>query len=336
MGQSLIESYLPADLADALEAKGIRSIGEIPSADLPKFAQGLTTNERATLKRIYRSANESSSGKRKQKEDAERKLLREKIDKANAIVRQIGEPGDPAGKMLKMAELIKVLELNSSIQDLSSKMEDTLKSVRRSLDHSSRYLLSTPSSPSSDEDLIRCVSFGACLRGLVVGLDPEVNINQAPSQILSSPDVCPVLTPGFEATEMHSYVFSRQQLATSFQKMVNSTGASFGFKVFKLETQEENNNHVTVHNLSDCFVRLICHQFPAASFQLDRSELVFTAGAFEQLQAISDLESAEEFMLLYGSHISTGRFKLGGILWQKLYITTEKPRWMCENLNSGV
>ena len=272
MGQSLIESYLPADLADALEAKGIRSIGEIPSADLPKFAQGLTTNERATLKRIYRSANESSSGKRKQKEDAERKLLREKIDKANAIVRQIGEPGDPAGKMLKMAELIKVLELNSSIQDLSSKMEDTLKSVRRSLDHSSRYLLSTPSSPSSDEDLIRCVSFGACLRGLVVGLGPEVNINQAPSQILSSPDVCPVLTPGFEATEMQSFVFSRQQSATSFQKMVNSTGASFGFKLFKLETQEENNNHVTVHNLSDCFVRLICHQFPAASFQLDRSE----------------------------------------------------------------
>jgi len=326
--QSLIESYLPADLADALEAKGIRSIGEIPSVDLPKFAQGLTTNERATLKRIYHSANESSSGKRKQKEDAERKLLREKIDKANAIVRQVGEPGDPAGKMLKMAELIKVLELDSSIQDLSSRMEDTLESVRRSLDHSSRYLLFTPSSSSSDEDLIRCVSFGASLRGLVVGLDPEESINQAPSQILSSPGVCPALQsiPSLEATEMQSFVFSSQQSATSFQKMVNSTGASFGFKVFELETQEVNNNiDVTVDNLSDCFVRLICHQFPAASFQLDKSELVFTAGALELLQAISDLESAEEFMLLYGSHISTGRFQLGGILWQKLYITTEKP-----------
>jgi hypothetical protein len=326
--QSLMESYLPADLADALESEGVRAICEIPTAHLSKFAEELTKNEQATLKRIHRSANESSSRKRKQREDAERKLLREKIDKANAIVRQVGEPGDPAEKMLKMAELIKVLELDTSSQDLLSSMDDTLKSVRRSLDHSSRYLLSTPSSPSSDEDLIRSVSLGSTLRGLIVGLDAAENlISQAPSQILSSPNVSPVITPRFETAEMQSFIFSSHQSATSFQKMVNSTGTSFGFKMFELaaENQEENNNNDVTAILSDCFVRLICHRFPTASFQLDKSEMVFTAAALEQLQAISDLESAEEFMLRFGSHISTGRFQLGGILWQKLYINTEKP-----------
>jgi hypothetical protein len=87
--------------------------------------------------------------------------------------------------------------------------------------------------------------FSTVVLNLVVGLDLEVNINQAPSQILSSPDVCPVLAPGFKATEVPSFVFSSQQSATSFQKMVSSTGASFGFKVFELKTQEENNNDVT-------------------------------------------------------------------------------------------
>jgi len=50
--QSLMESYLPADLADALESEGVRAICEIPTAHLSKFAEELTQNEQATLKRI--------------------------------------------------------------------------------------------------------------------------------------------------------------------------------------------------------------------------------------------------------------------------------------------
>ena len=51
------------------------------------------------------------------------------------------------------------------------------------------------------------------------------------------------------------------------------------------------------------------------SFQLDRSNLTFTISALNQLRDIKDLKSAEEFIRRYGSHLSTGLFQLGGILW---------------------
>ena len=139
------------------------------------------------------------------------------------------------------------------------------------------------------------------------------------------PDLCPV-TLGVIEVEMNSFVFSTPKSASIFQKTVDTTGASFAFQVFELgaadvdSSIQENNN-----SLSSCLIRLICHQFPVASFHLDRQEMTFTASAIEQLRAIRSLTEAEEFMLRYGSHISTGDFQLGGILWHKLLVTTEKP-----------
>ena len=52
--------------------------------------------------------------------------------------------------------------------------------------------------------------------------------------------------------------------------------------------------------------------------------MVFTSSAMAQLRAISNLSSAEEFIAHYGSHIQTGRFQLGGILWRKIRVTSEK------------
>ena len=61
-----------------------------------------------------------------------------------------------------------------------------------------------------------------------------------------------------------------------------------------------------------------------SSFQLDRNNLTFRTDAINKLREINDYRSAEEFMQRYGSHFPTGHFQLGGILWHKLQVNTDK------------
>ena len=120
---------------------------------------------------------------------------------------------------------------------------------------------------------------------------------------------------------MHSFGFSTQNSASAFQKTSDAVGVSLTCELdAAVDSSIQQNN-----NLPDCLVRLICHQFLVASFNLNRSEMTFTAIAIEQLGAIPNLTEAEEFMLRFGSHISTGGFQFGWNLWHKLHVTTEKP-----------
>jgi len=317
--QSLMEAYLPVELADDVERNGIYSIGGIPPADFVKYSQALTSSERASFIQLYQAITQSSIQQRKEREEIESKLLRQKIEKAQEILNHALEAEDDSVKVLKMAELNQVLDLPCFNEEYLESLNDTLKSLLRFLDESTDHPL------LSDEDLCCSASSESVLRGLVVGFDPSAIIDQAAGQFMSKPNLCPVTLLSWDPV-IQPFDFYSQESANTFQKLISSAGASFGEEMFKLdqssEMTSENNNNNTV--VSNCFLRLICYRFPTASFQLERSQMVFTSSAMAQLRAISNLSSAEEFMAHYGSHIQTGRFQLGEILWRKIHVTSEK------------
>lgn len=110
--QSLIDAYLPVELANALEKEEIRAIGDIPPTDFEKFSQGLTPSERKNLYiikiiKIYQKKNSSSLQLHK-KTEAEMKALREKIEKTNVIIQQVKESNDPSERQGKMTEIANV------------------------------------------------------------------------------------------------------------------------------------------------------------------------------------------------------------------------------------
>ena len=174
--------------------------------------------------------------------------------------------------------------------------------------------------PSPDEDLVSSANLGAALRGLLIGLNPSPIVMQTNGQILAMPPLFPMVL-GSTEVKMHSFGFSTENSASAFQKTSDAVGISLACELdAAVDSSIQQNN-----NLSDCLVRLICHQFLVASFNLNRSEMTFTAIAIEQLGAIRNLTEAVEFMLRFGSHISTGGFQFGGILWHHVHVTTEKP-----------
>ena len=303
-------AYLPVELADDLERNGIYSIGGIPPADFVKYSQAPTSSERASFIQLYQSITQSSIQQRKEREEIESKLLREKVEKAQEILNNVLEAEDDSVKVLKMEELKQVLDLPCFKEHYES-LNDSLKSVLRFLEESTDHPL------LSDEDLCCSASSESVLRGLVVGFVPSAIIDQATGQILSKPNLCPVTLLSLDPV-IQSFDFYSQESADTFQKMAALAGASFVGKMLNLdqssEMTSENNNNNTV--VSNCLIRFICHRCPTASFQLECSHMVFTSSAMAQLRAISNLSSAEEFIAHYGSHIQTGRFQLGGILWR--------------------
>ena len=312
--KSLIEAFLPFDLADALEKENIRSLGDIPAADFHKFVQGLTANEKKILIKIYQEKN-SSNQQLQKREEAERKSLLEKIDKANQIIKQMKDSNNPSEKEEQMTELINVLEL--SMNWTKDDIDKALETVETAIAEVNNHLISKSTSSLSDEDLISNVSSGAALCGLIVGLLPALEvIKQAASPLIMKPDLCPIKL-GSLASKVQSFTFLNEQSAENFQKTVDSIGADYGFPL--------QSNDDTSSTASNTLIRLTSYVFPMASFQMDRTNLTFTISALNQLRAISDLKSAEEFMLRYGSHISTGQFQLGGILWTKIQVNTDKP-----------
>ena len=86
--KSLLEAHLPFELADKMEKEGIRTIGAIPSIEFNKFSQGLKSNEEKTLQKMHYDENSSNQQQLRIREEAERKSLLEKIDKANQLIRE--------------------------------------------------------------------------------------------------------------------------------------------------------------------------------------------------------------------------------------------------------
>lgn len=59
--QTIIESYLPHDLANLLEKEGILSLGDIPVSGFSKFCNDLTASERASFLNVYQNATHFSA-----------------------------------------------------------------------------------------------------------------------------------------------------------------------------------------------------------------------------------------------------------------------------------
>ena len=173
-----MEAYLPVELADDLKRNGMYSIGGIPTADFVKYSQALTSSEQASFIQLYQSITQSSIQQRKEREEIESKLLREKVEKAQEILNNVLEAEDDSVKVLKMEELKQVLDLPCFKEHYES-LNDSLKSVLRFLEESTDHPL------LSDEDLCCSASSESVLRGLVVGFDPSAIIDQAAGQILS-------------------------------------------------------------------------------------------------------------------------------------------------------
>ena len=93
-------------MADVLESEGVQSIGEILPKHFDRFSEELTASQRTNLKKFHHKLNhQSSSQKRKEREETENKLQRVKMEKANVVVKHV-EDAD-----VKIAELSQVMEL---------------------------------------------------------------------------------------------------------------------------------------------------------------------------------------------------------------------------------
>ena len=236
-----------------------------------------------------------------------------------------------------MVELSSLLKLPQWTSGDSTSIENALENVKTGLAEVGSHLISSRMSTLSNEDLISNVSSGSALRGLVVGLMPSTAqvIKQAVSPLVMKPDFC-TITLGSMANKMKTFTFKSQNSATDFQKTIDSTGANYGVQLqasgwgFAVEGDLKHRNHskneekTDGETTSNTLISLKCYQFPMSSFQLDRNNLTFRTDAINKLREINDYRSAEEFMQRYGSHFPTGHFQLGGILWHKLQVNTDK------------
>ncbi|KDO26851.1 hypothetical protein SPRG_08142 [Saprolegnia parasitica CBS 223.65] len=62
---------------------------------------------------------------------------------------------------------------------------------------------------------------------------------------------------------------------------------------------------------------------PMKSFNLDVLSVPLTASAMEEAASVTDVATAEAFLLGYGSHVCSGTFHVGGIIWKTVHVTTK-------------
>ena len=249
MRKSLLEAHLPFELADKMEKEGIRTIGAIPSIEFNKLSQGLKSNEEKTLQKMHYDENSSNQQQLRIREEAERKSLLEKIDKANQLIREINN-NPSVNKESKMVELSSLLKLPQWTIGDSTSIENALENVKTGLAEVCSHLISSRMSTLSNEDLISNVSSGSALRGLVVGLMPSTAqvIKQAVSPLVMKPDFCTITLVSM-ANKMKTFTFKSQNSATDFQKTIDSTGANYGVQLqasgwgFAVEGDLKHRNH---------------------------------------------------------------------------------------------
>ncbi|OQR84132.1 hypothetical protein ACHHYP_13852 [Achlya hypogyna] len=164
--------------------------------------------------------------------------------------------------------------------------------------------------PLSDDELVPHASAGTALHGVCYRLAATQHVRCAPKAVLAQPTRCHLVPVMMDATE-ETLVFESLLAADAFRSTVNACGLSFGIEAMKLIAPLGANCTPVA---SVAHVRYVV--LPLKEWNLDPATMRLTDGAVAAAVAVKTDEAALSFLEEYGSHVSTGVHRFGGILWK--------------------
>jgi hypothetical protein len=203
-----------------------------------------------------------------------------------------------------------------------------------------------------DEELITTASSGLALCGIHLGSDGG---RRASKQLLCKPTDCKLIGPAQEF-KMETLSFSTIESSRRFCDIVKKSGWSpavtvsaplGGLLVGSLSLGWERNKReekkILLDQLSTEACQLQCWYYPKASFNIPRHQMRLNEEAIDDLRRMRTPADAEIFLRNYNSHVSTGRYHVGGVLLKGVTIEAKSAiklgtllETAATNLNGGV
>jgi hypothetical protein len=204
-----------------------------------------------------------------------------------------------------------------------------------------------------DEELITRASSGLALCGIHLGSGNGGR--RASKQLLCKPTDSKLIGPGQEF-KMETLSFSTIESSRRFCDTVKKSGwspavtvsASLGGLVVDslslgLERNIREEKKILLDQLSTEACQLQCWYYPKASFNIPRHQMRLSEEALDDIRRLRTPANADIFLRNYNSHVSTGRYHVGGVLLQGVTIEAQsaiKLETLLEtaatNLNGGV
>ncbi|CAK9275492.1 unnamed protein product [Sphagnum jensenii] len=184
-----------------------------------------------------------------------------------------------------------------------------------------------------DEELITRASSGLALCGIHVGSGDGGR--RASKQLLCKPTDCKLIGPRQEF-KMETLLFSSIESSRRFCDTVKKSGWSPAVTVsaplgcllvdslsLEWERNKREEKKILLDQLSTEACQLQCWYYPKASFNIPRHQMRLSEEAIDDLRRLLTHADAEIFLRNYNSHVSTGRYHVGGLLLQGVTIETK-------------
>ncbi|KDO33027.1 hypothetical protein SPRG_01843 [Saprolegnia parasitica CBS 223.65] len=156
----------------------------------------------------------------------------------------------------------------------------------------------------TDDDVVARASGGAALFGHCFGFSGSPKGVEA--AIVQPPTHCVLAAPtlGRDITDAW---FPSTAAAKNFCAAVRSSGPA---------------PHPDLPLRGRSVVHVTYATVPMKSFNLDVLSVPLTASAMAEAASVTNVATAEDFLLEYGSHVCSGTFHVGGIIWKTVHVTT--------------
>lgn len=171
------------------------------------------------------------------------------------------------------------------------------------------------------------VSCGQALHGTYVGGRSElIGSKRASKQLLRPPETCDFQKPD-QAYRMASISSSSIHTGEKFCELLSNSGWSVAFNataaffglgnvMIPVEGGRDRAKEVTFY--SDVLTSEAFHMqywyIPKASFNIPRHQMLLSEEALADMRLIHTIAGAETFLSHYNSHVSSGRYHVGGVL----------------------
>ena len=168
-----------------------------------------------------------------------------------------------------------------------------------------------------DETIIASASSGVALCGTYVGSSTDRK-----KQLLLPPNECKLKGPD-QAFRTQTLSFSSIHSSETFCEHVRKSEWTVALSasiplVFSLSGGGGSDKNKVDNREGKLMSKDACQMqywyFPKASFNIPRQQMRLTEEALQDVGRVRSLSDAESFLQSYGSHVSSGRYQLGGVL----------------------
>ncbi|KDO17181.1 hypothetical protein SPRG_17299, partial [Saprolegnia parasitica CBS 223.65] len=172
------------------------------------------------------------------------------------------------------------------------------------------FAVSNMSPAPTDDQVVARASGGSALVGHCFGFASSSKV--AEMTILQPPTKCHLEAPTLD-TEIQDAWFNDVTAVASFRAAMTTSGRTAVADSTAYHGDTLPPHCASVAHLTYAFV-------PMKSFCLDAADMVLSEKALADAAAVTSVEAAMDFLSDYGSHVHTGVFHVGGILWKTVHV----------------